>query len=320
MKHTSFTKYLPLGTLCAGILGALLRTWLYASGTDEKGLLIPGHPANILTWLLTGAVTGLLVYFSLPLKEGKKFRFNFPASINSAVGCLAAALGIFVDAMGHLGGTTLQNITGFLGIFSTMALVFISHCRLKGRYPSVLFNALICLYLMLRLVGLYQTWSAAPQLQDYVFPLLGCVAVMLACYHDAAFAANAGSRQRHTFYHMMAVYLCLTSLPHNDSYLFHLTLSAWMLTGHCNLTPMARKTRPAAVTAEPAVQEPVPAQPEPVTLEKALGAEPRPMTLEESFAALESFAFDPEPEAPAAMPELLVFDQKPGPGENVPEE
>lgn len=246
MKKILQPKYLPLMVLCAGLLGGLLRAWLYANGTDAKGLLITTHPANILTWLLTAAMIILVNIDCRPLKEANKFRFNFPASITSAAGCAAAALGVLVDALGHFGGDALQNTTGFLGIFSTAALLFIGYCRLKGRYPSVLFNGLICLYLMLTLVGLYRSWSAKPQLQDYVFPLLGCVFVMLGCYHDAAFAAHAGSRQKHTFNHMMAVFFCLVSLPHNENHLFYLSLAAWMLTGHCNLTPMAHTPRSAA--------------------------------------------------------------------------
>lgn len=299
MKHASYTKFLPLGALSAGLLGALLRLWLYADGIDEKGLLITGHPANILSWLLTAAVIAALIYFCQPLKEANKFRHNFPASINSAAGCIAAALGVLMDAMGHLGGDTLQNITGFMGIFSAMALVFIGYCRMKGRYPSVLFNGLICLYLMLTLVGLYRTWSAAPQLQDYIFPLLGCVAVMLACYHDAAFAAHAGSRRKHTFFHMLAVYLCLASLPQNDSSLFYLSLAAWMLTGHCNLSPAApapRRTRPELSVAAPETAEDEPAE--------AAPAEEKSATLEDGFAALEAETLPAEP----VSVEQLSFD------------
>jgi hypothetical protein len=260
-------KHLPLGVLCAGVLGALLRIWLYASGTDEKGLLIPSHPGNILIWVLTATVIVLVMIACQPLKEANKFRFNFPASVTSAVGCSAAAVGIFVDALGHFGGDTLQTTAGILGFLSTAALLFIGFCRLKGRYPSVLFNGLISLYLMLTLVGLYRTWSASPQLQDYVFPLLACVFVMLGCYHDAAFAAHAGSRRRHTFCHMLAVFFCLVSLPRNENQLFYLSLAAWMLTGHCNLTPMVC----SQLSADPVpLSEAIPEEATPVAEETAV--------------------------------------------------
>lgn len=285
MKKYLIPKILPLAMLCTGALGALLRAWLYTSGVDKKGLLITAHPANILTWILTAAVFILVSITCRPLKEANKFRFNFPASITSAAGCAAAALGVLVDAFGHFGGDALQNTTGFLGVFSTAALLFIGFCRLKGRYPSVLFNGLICLYLMMTLVGLYRTWSASPQLQSYVFSLMGCVFVMLGCYHDAAFAAHAGSRQKHTFYHMMSVFFCLVSLPHNENHLFYLALAAWMLTGHCNLTPMVSKPQ---ASEDPAL--------------------PAEITPEELPAAEESVTEDPQTDLPVQKNSLPVFD------------
>ena len=172
----------------------------------------------------------------------------------------------------------------------------------------MLFNGLICLYLMLTLVNLYRTWSSSPQLQNYVFPLIGCVFVMLACYHDAAFSANAGSRRAHTFFHLMAVYLCVASLPENDSPLFYLALAVWMLTGICSLTPANRRARPNVVV--PAPGETAAAKP-PVLddIFSVLALDPVPP--EESIPASET---EPEAEPEAEVPgeaEQLSFDLDP---------
>ena len=46
--------YPRLPILFAGLGGAAfsLRLFLYIAATDEKGLLIPGHPLELLLWLL----------------------------------------------------------------------------------------------------------------------------------------------------------------------------------------------------------------------------------------------------------------------------
>lgn len=299
MGQKTFARFLPNIALLGGLLAAALRFWLYTKGMDDKGLLLVGHPAHYLIWVVTAVVLPLLFIGSRALKDGNKFRSNFPADPISAAGCIIAAAGVFYDALGHFGGDGLQLASGILGIFSAAALIFIGFCRLKGRYPSVIFNTFICLYLMMTLVALYRVWSAAPQLQDYIFPLTGCIATMLACYHDAAFAVNFGSRKAHTFFHAAAVFLCLASLPHNSSWPFYLTLAVWMYTGRCNLGKFVAEPAETAETPEAeeiAAEEPIHPEEEtfpefteePIVLPEEEPVAPPTLTLEESFAALEA--------------------------------
>ncbi len=311
MKLASFTKHLPLGTLVAAILGGTLRAWLYTTGTDAAGLLVSSHPGHILILLLTALFAAFLLLGCLPLKQAARFGFNFPASPVSAAGCAIAAVGVFWDAIHRFNGGFLQILTGLLGLVSAGALLFIAFCRLKGRHPSVVFNSVVCLYLMMTLINLYQSWSATPQLQDYGFALLGCVFAMLACYHDASFAANCGNRLLHTFFHLMAVYLCVLALPHNDSLFFYLCLSVWMFTGKCNLTPMGPITTNA--TPEETAEEELPAAEEPVQPDSPAQALPL-FAMEESFDALDITPVDLE----TVTLKLLSLDAELS--ENTPEE
>ena len=53
---TDFKKYrLPVLAAILGSAAGVLRAALLLLGTDEKGLLIPGHPLDILVWVITAA-------------------------------------------------------------------------------------------------------------------------------------------------------------------------------------------------------------------------------------------------------------------------
>lgn len=241
VKH----KHLPWLILAAGILGALLRLWLYAAGTDDRGLLTGGHIAHWLLWLLTAGVAAVLILGVMDLKQAGKYSFNFPASLTGAVGAAAAAAGLLVFSLMELfsPGDSLTRLDAFLGLLCAAALAFLGFCRRKGLHPSVLFHGMICLYMMLHLVGRYRLWSSEPQIQDYFFPLMSTVCIMLSSFYGAAFAANAGSRRPHTLFHLAGVYFCLVSLPRCDAPLFYLAMGVWLFTDLCSLIPMPRPHR-----------------------------------------------------------------------------
>lgn len=245
MNNPVKPQKLPWLVLGAGILGAVLRAWLYAAGTDGRGLLVGTHPAHWLLWLLCAGTAVLLLLGTADLKQAGKFSFNFPASTTGAIGAAVAAAGLLVTSLIRLlgAGDGLTRLDGFLGLLGAAALGFLSFCRQKGRHPSVLFHGILCLYWMLHLVFQYRQWSADPQIQDYCFSLLATVCLMLACYYSAAFAANAGRRRSHTLFHLAAVFCCLVNLPHCDTPLFYLAMAAWMFSDLCNLVPMPRTGR-----------------------------------------------------------------------------
>ena len=172
MKRLLAPTLLPWITLAAGALGLLLRIWLYSTGIDETGLLIAGHPAEILIWLLTAGMMVLLWLSTSPLVAAPKYRFNFPRSVFDATGCGFAALGIgFTSAMEIMARSdTLTSLTAIVGIFAAASLAALALMRFKGIQPGILFHVILCVYFMLRLVSLYRHWSADPQLQDYFSP------------------------------------------------------------------------------------------------------------------------------------------------------
>lgn len=246
MKQYLKPANLPLLTVGAGVVGLLLRIWLLASGIDEKGLLQEGHPAEILLWLLSAAVIGLLFWQTQMLTSAPKYSFNYPASLPGAIGAVCGAAGFLVSsfrALAH-GGDLLLMIASVLGILSSAAIAFVGFCRYKGQPVSVIFHGLACIYLMLQLICLYRQWCADPQLQDYCFQLLAVVCLALSLFHRSGFDAGMGQRRPLALSHLAAVYFCLLAIPGSGNTLFFAGSSLWMLTDLCNLTPMVRRRRP----------------------------------------------------------------------------
>lgn len=242
MKRFLNVYGLPLLVLLGGILGALLRYILYTTGIDDRGLLVSGHFAWILLWVVTLAVAALLIVQTLPLQQANKYRFNFPRSVLSACGYSLSAIGLVVTAILALTGVenTLTLICGILGFCAAAALSFLGYCRWKGIRPSILYSVVICVFLIVRLVYCYQIWSADPQLQDYIFPLLANIGAAIACYQSAVFTDGDGSRKMHTISHLATGYCALVSLPFCESPILYAALAVWMFSDLCNLRPMPR--------------------------------------------------------------------------------
>lgn len=239
MKKAIKPAILPYITLGAGAAGAALRFWLLASA-EGAHLLPAGHPARFLTVILSALVLAVLLFGTRPLVQAHKYAFNFPASILGAVGLAAAAIGIGITCIGELAAIEdiFSRITAICGLVATPCLLFIAYCRSKGYHPSLVFHVTVCIYLMVRLVSLYRIWSADPQLEDFMYPLLGVVFCLLSCYHRAAFDANCGNRRWYTFFTLSCLYFCCLALPGCSQFLFYFGIGLWMATNICSLLPL----------------------------------------------------------------------------------
>ena len=240
MKNYFKHAFLPFLALGGGVLAMLMRFWLFGIGTDDRGLLPAATFPDVVSWILTAIVIVLLMFGTRNLREATKYRFNFPASIPSAIGTAAGALGILITCLAELlsGAARLGVFSAVLGLFAAAALGFIAYCRKDGKKPMFLFHSFICIYLMFHLISHYRIWSAYPQLQTYAFELLAIVFLMLACYQRAAFDAGRGNRRAYTFTTLAALFFCLAAIPGSDTAVFYLGCSAWMFTTLCNLKPL----------------------------------------------------------------------------------
>ena len=239
------TKYfnpihLPWFIPATGLLGIGLRVWLLADGFDQKGLLVTGHPAAALIWILTALVLAVLIISCLPLVQASKYSFNYPASYTGAAGEALAAIGILAACIQTLSGAVdgVTLVCMILGFLAVPALGHSAWCRLKGtKVPSAL-HSIVCLFWMMRLVCQYRIWSPDPQLQDYCFQLLATVFLMLSSFHRAAFDADMGQRRLSAIFQLGAVYFCMISIPGCQDWLLYLCCGVWTVLNLCNLLPM----------------------------------------------------------------------------------
>lgn len=241
MKKTSKPNILPVITLGAGALGLYLKIWLHATGIDSAGLLRTEHPANTLLFVLTAVVMVVIFLFLSQLKDIPAYKYLFPQSVPAAVGCMIAAGGVLVAVVTELfktfdGFTILSCV---LGILTAVSLVSTGICRQKRKRPNYYLHFAITAYLMIHVVSQYRSWSAEPQLQNYIFQLLASVFLMLCCYYRTLLDTGVNNRRRYVFFNYCALFFCCLSLAGED-WLFYASMGVWMLSEQCSLAPKRR--------------------------------------------------------------------------------
>lgn len=233
-------KLLPIG---AGLLGLSLRVVLYATGIDEKGLLIRGHWAAVVLWILTGAAIAALFALTRSIRGPEDYSAAHPASVLSGVGAFAAASAAVFTVMGEW--AVSEPLPLAVGFAAAVSLAIIGICRLSGRKASFLLHAIVCVFFAMRMIGQYRHWNADPQVQNFVFYLGAYVALMLHAYQQAALDEGLGNHRALWCTGLIAVYLCCVSLPGSTDTWLILGNAIWVLTNLTNLNTRPRRQRPA---------------------------------------------------------------------------
>lgn len=231
---------------CGG-LALALRVLLFATGVDEKGLIVAAHPAWIGMLLLTAVAAAVIALSLRTLRGPAEYQAGFPRSPIGAAGCGLGAVSAALAAFGHFRTGPILSypnllpmlsfyLSGAVMILAAAAFALVAFCRLGGRKPSFLLHCLICVYFAARLLELYQTWSFDPQLADYCFQLLACIALTMTAYQLALFDLDKGSHRKLWAWGLAAVYLCILCLGTADDLLF-LAGGVWAFT---NLSTLRR--------------------------------------------------------------------------------
>ena len=243
-------KYLlPALALGAGLLGVLLRLWLYGTGLEENNLLRASHPAGSLVLLLSLVFAGAAAFLTRPLREVLPYDRRFPRSVPGALGSWIGAAGILMSALVDLvrRENGLNTAAGILGVLAAAGLIWAGLLRLQGKRPGAGPHAAVCLYFVLRLISRYRGWSADPQLQDYAFQLLATVCLMLYSYHRSALDLRDGSAWAVNLLAMLSIYCCCLAAVRSDDKWLYLCTGAWVL---CSALP-AFSPAPAAASVTP---------------------------------------------------------------------
>ena len=204
------------------VLGLALRLLIEAVAIDEKGLLVRAHPALLALWVLTAAAALVLVLGVRPIRGPESYQDAFPTSIPAAVAGTLAAITASQAVKAHFQagpvgavnfmGTIAFYLTGVLMALASVAFIVTAVGRLNGWQPKFLLHVAVCIYFALKLLNLYRTWSFDPQLNDYCFQLLACIALTMTAYQLASFDLDQGSHRKLWLYGLAAVYLsCLAA-------------------------------------------------------------------------------------------------------------
>lgn len=243
----------PWPAVILGVPAFAAMLWLQNGGRDDRGLLVAGHPSEILLWVLTALMAAVTVWQVWPLGGKTRYGRMFPASGMGAGGIAAAAIGMLAAAWNiwSSGAGLLEAAGAVLGLAAGLALFCLAWCRHQGVRGSYLLWAAVTAFLMLRLMFLYRGWSAQPELMNYCFPLLASVCLSLAMYHRTAFAVGMGSRRMYLFFTQMGAFCGLAAAGVGND-LFYLWLALW-----CVLDlPSLRRMKHAAAPAEQPEEQP----------------------------------------------------------------
>ena len=216
---------LPLAALVMGLACLVGRRVLYATSVDGTGLLKPGTPLEWGTYLLS--VLALALWIAGSRRENGRI---IPDSV-TALGQISGAVGTGWTALRYPGEMpgVLGNLWKILGILSAGCLVCSAYCTKTGKKPHFLFLLCPCLFWLTHLVDNYRGWSGQPQLQSYLFALLGTMAMALFTYYTAGSAVGMGKPRLRVFAALAAGYFCIAAALPGKGQLLYLLSALWAL-------------------------------------------------------------------------------------------
>ena len=227
MNQRSGSGKLSEMMLVLGSAAFALRKLLYANGMDARGLLVRNSPLEIALMVLTGVALTLVA-----LTARRAEACGESASLPAALGNVAAGAGILatvLTAAPGMGGY-LETAWRYLGLAAPVCLLLAAIAGAFGRRPFFLLHVTGCLFFLVHIVTRYQVWSAVPQLQDYVFALLGAMGLLFFSFYTAAREAGCGNARMRLGMGLAAIYFCLAELARSSSPALYLGGLVWVLT------------------------------------------------------------------------------------------
>ena len=231
MNKISQTGWFPWVSFLAGSVGLGLRCWLL-SGIDENGLLPRDHFAGVLSLLLLLLTAGITLWYLQDVQPSNAYRLLFPPSTLAAAGSAVGAAGLGISAFTIEASGLLGFLLPLLGIATIGALMYASYCRQIGLRPNSLLHSIMVLYILFRILTCCRTWGAEPQIQVFLFPMLGSLFLLLTCFYRAEADAMSGDYRKFLFFGQVALFCCLMCLP-GDDWLFYISAAIWLVADYC---------------------------------------------------------------------------------------
>lgn len=211
MKHPFRSNLLPVFPAATGILGLLLRIWLF-SAIDENGLLPAKHAADSGLFILTAITLGV-VFLATRNLEDCRIPKGF-LHLSGILGCALGGAGLFwvgFDAFSH-GSARFSHISAIICVIGGLVLLSMAVLLfLRKRIPFG-FSAVLTVCLMVNTVVQCQVWGTCPQLQEYFFPLMASIFLVLSAYQATCLAADRPNGNLLAFFSQGAVFFCCVCL------------------------------------------------------------------------------------------------------------
>lgn len=239
MKYPFRSHILPRFAVGAGLLGLALRFWLFAT-VDEKGLLPSRHFADTALYILSALVLLVLFLSTRTLVPRRLSRQSIRRSHISA--CIAGGLGLILNAVFILlkSPARLALIATVTSLAGGMIMFIMAYLYVANRRISYVLPAAVTVVLMLDVVAQCQVWGAVPQLQEYFFPLMASIFLILTAFYKTTFMARRPKPIRLAFYSQAALYFCLLSL-NSQQRLLYLGMLFWAAVQIYPCTMMKKK-------------------------------------------------------------------------------
>lgn len=204
-----------------GLCGMGLQYWFLADAPGADGLLVPGHPALILTLVLLVGVLALAIWSCPHIRTPQ-----LSVPIRSA----GAALGGIFCAVAAVVLLQKGNYLSFiLCVLSTISSFYILCSQLRHRKPHFASYAVFALCFMFYLISRYRVYSAEPETARYAFKILALVCTMLVFYQQAAIRAGTGRFASYHIWRSMTLFLTLTAMPSSGNPMLYLSAAMWLL-------------------------------------------------------------------------------------------
>lgn len=225
MKSPFRSHILPLFAVLSGLLGLLLRIWLFLM-TDEKGLLPADHFAGSALFVLSAIAIAVIFLATRDLTPRQLHRhtirrYNIPAYLAGGFGFILNAVFVLLKSPVRLAlVATAGSLLGGIIMFC------IAYLYKANRRFSYLLPAAITVAFMLDAVAQCQVWGSLPQIQEYFFPLTASIFLVLTAYERTLFSARKPRPKRLAFYSQSAVFFCTVSL-HSSQWILYLGMLFW---------------------------------------------------------------------------------------------
>ncbi len=215
-------------TLVLSVVGFFVRYRQLATELLPDGGLAPGSHLHIvlivLTLLLIAGLTALL----LPLKKLTSYERIFTGAVLPNAFQLLSALGLifgntllWIQGSKPLNAFTTQSpelsnallaMLPPLGLLSALCIAAFAILRLFGKKPSALLYIIASVYLIVRLIVSFQSWTIDPSIHDYCFQLLAAICCMLCTFQLGGFCLDRGKRRMCLFWALSATVFCSITL------------------------------------------------------------------------------------------------------------